>query len=116
MNSHMAQKYIHYFGNESSESILEAHGILTKNNNTSIDRLNPRICPNCSEGNTQDAKFCTKCKMIMNYEGYHEALESQQKKEEEITELKKRQERFELLIQSLIDSGQLKPNTTVTNK
>jgi integrase/recombinase XerD len=25
-NSHMAQKYIHYFGNESSESLLEAYG------------------------------------------------------------------------------------------
>ena len=32
MNSHMAQKYIHYFGNESSESLLEAYGIVTKNN------------------------------------------------------------------------------------
>jgi hypothetical protein len=46
--------------------------------------------------------------MIMSYEGYPEA-ESQQQKEDEITELRKRQERFKLLIQSLIDSGQLKP-------
>jgi integrase len=29
MNSNMAQKYIHYFGNESSESLLEAYGIVT---------------------------------------------------------------------------------------
>jgi hypothetical protein len=46
--------------------------------------------------------------MIMSYEGYHEALESQKQREDELTELKKRQERFELLIQSIIDSGQLK--------
>jgi hypothetical protein len=46
--------------------------------------------------------------MIMSYEGYPEA-ESQKQKEDEITELRKRQERFKLLIQSLIDSGQLKP-------
>ncbi|MFL6412844.1 MAG: hypothetical protein ACJ71K_16590 [Nitrososphaeraceae archaeon] len=46
--------------------------------------------------------------MIMSFDGYQEALESQKNKENEITELKKRQERFELLIQSLIDSGQLK--------
>ena len=44
----------------------------------------------------------------MSYEGYQEALESKKQKEDAITELKKRQERFELLIQSLIDSGQLK--------
>jgi integrase len=106
-NSGMAQKYIHYFGNESSESLLEAYCIVTKNN-IPIDTLNPKICPNCNEGNTQDAKWCNKCKMIMSYEGYQEALESQKQKEDEITELKNRQERFELLIQSLIDSGQLK--------
>ena len=46
--------------------------------------------------------------MVMSLEGYQEALESQKQKEDEVTELKKRQERFELLIQSLIDSGQLK--------
>jgi integrase len=28
-NSNMAQKYIHYFGNESSESLLEVYGIVT---------------------------------------------------------------------------------------
>jgi integrase len=80
MNSNMAQKYIHYFGNESSESLLEAYGIVT-NNSVPIDRLNPKICPNCSEGNTQDARFCSKCKMIMSREGYQEALEEQKEKE-----------------------------------
>jgi hypothetical protein len=53
MNSNMAQKYIHYFGNESSESLLEAYGIVTKNN-IPIDTLNPKICPNCNEGNTHN--------------------------------------------------------------
>jgi ribosomal protein L40E len=68
-NSGMAQKYIHYFGNESSESLLEAYGIVTKNS-IAIDTLNPKVCPNCNEGNTQDAKFCSKCKMIMSSSVY----------------------------------------------
>jgi integrase len=84
MNSHIAQKYIHYFGNESSESLLEAYGIVTKNN-AGIDNLNPKVCPNCNEGNTQDTRFCNKYKMIVSYEGYQEALESQQKKEGELS-------------------------------
>ena len=75
-NSNMAQKYIHYFGNESSESLLEAYGIVTKNN-ILIDTLNPKICPNCNEGNTQDAKFWSKCKMIMSFDGYQEVLQEQ---------------------------------------
>ena len=61
MNSHMAQKYIHYFGNESSESLLEAYGIVTKNN-AGTDTLNPKICPNCNEGNTQDASSAASVK------------------------------------------------------
>jgi integrase/recombinase XerD len=91
MNSHMAQKYIHYFGNESSESLLEAYGIVSKDS-IPIDRLNPKICPNCNEGNTQDAKFCSKCKMIMSFEGYQEALESQKEKELEVKRLHEKYE------------------------
>jgi integrase/recombinase XerD len=91
MNSNMAQKYIHYFGNESSESLLEAYGIMTKDK-IPIDRLNPKICPNCNEGNTQDSKFCSKCKMIMSFEGYQEALESQKEKESEVQSLQAKYE------------------------
>src|SRR5215472_3885036 len=87
MNSNMAQKYIHYYGNESSESLLEAYGIVT-NNSIPIDRLNPKICPNCNEGNTQDARFCSKCKMIMTFEGYQEALELQKQKDDELKTMK----------------------------
>jgi hypothetical protein len=87
MSSNMAQKYIHYFGNESSESLLEAYGIVT-NNHIPIDRLNPKVCPYCNEGNTQDAKFCSRCKMIMSFEGYNEVLESQKEKEDELKTMK----------------------------
>jgi integrase/recombinase XerD len=86
MNSHMAQKYVHYFGNESSESLLEAYGIVT--NNKIIDTLNPKVCPNCSEGNTQDSKFCSKCKMIMSYDDYQEVLESEKKEKDELKTIK----------------------------
>ena len=100
-NSNMAQKYIHYFGNESSESLLEAYGIVTKNN-IPIDTLNPKICLNCSEGNTQDAKFCSKCKMIRSYEGYQEALESQKQKEDELSTMKQQFNNMQSQLQALI--------------
>jgi integrase len=102
-NSNMSQKYIHYFGNESSESLLEAYGIVTKNN-IPIDTLNPKICPNCNEGNTQDAKFCSKCKMIMSFEGYQEALESQSKKEDELKVMKEQLNAMQSQIQSLMSA------------
>jgi integrase/recombinase XerD len=88
MNSNMAQKYIHYFGNESSESLLEAYGIVT-NNNIPLDRLNPKICPNCNEGNTQDAKFCAKCRMVLTYDAYNETVENQKEKDNEFHYMKR---------------------------
>jgi hypothetical protein len=119
-NSNMAQKYIHYFGNESSESLLEAYGIATKNN-VPIDTLNPKICPHCSEGNTQDAKFCAKCKMIMSYEGYQEALESEKKKEDELKIIKERfdvmQSQLQMLISTLgnVRMGETERNSMARN-
>jgi integrase/recombinase XerD len=82
-NSSMAQKYIHYFGNESSESLLEAYGIVTKDN-IPINTLNPKLCPNCNEGNTQDAKFCAHCRMVLTYDAYNETLDEQKRKEDKL--------------------------------
>jgi integrase/recombinase XerD len=85
--SNMQKRYVHYFGNESSIDILEVYGIKT-NDSIPINMLNPKICPNCNEGNTQDARFCSKCKMIMSFDGYQEALESQKQKEDELSTMK----------------------------
>jgi hypothetical protein len=41
--SNMQLKYVHYFGNESNESILEAYGLKSKLEQ--IDKLKPVLCP-----------------------------------------------------------------------
>jgi integrase len=106
--SQMHLKYLHYFGNESNESLLEAYGIVAKGQQ--IDQLKPKQCPNCNEPNKPDSKFCTKCRMVLTYDAYNETVvEQQQEKDNQIQTLMKKQEKFEQLIQSLIDSGQLKP-------
>ena len=64
-NSNMPQKYLHYFGNEASESLLEAYGIVTKDQKLS-DALRPKQCPNCSEPNKPDSKFCAHCQNGIN--------------------------------------------------
>jgi integrase len=104
--SNVSQKYIHYFGNESSESLLEAYGIVTNTNNTNvpIDRLNPKICSNCSEENTADSKFCSKCKMIMSYEGYQEVLDNQKQRETELADIRNQQSQTNEMLKSLIMS------------
>ena len=81
--SQMHLKYLHYFGNESNESLLEAYGIVASGQQ--IDQLRPKQCPNCSEPNKPDSKFCNKCRMVLTYDAYAETLENQQEKEDRLT-------------------------------
>jgi integrase len=57
IGSNMPQKYLHYFGNESNESLLEAYGIIPKDQQ-SIDVLRPKQCPNCKESNGDSESRC----------------------------------------------------------
>jgi integrase len=54
--SQMPQVYIHYFGNESSNSLLEAYGIKNNTENT-MKLFRPRQCTNCEEPNKPDSKY-----------------------------------------------------------
>jgi predicted nucleic acid-binding Zn ribbon protein len=85
-------KYLHYFGNESNESLLAEYGIVTEANKGNIllpDNLRPKQCPNCSEANIPDSKFCSKCRMILTYSTYEETLEEQKKKDKRLEDLEK---------------------------
>ena len=81
-SSQMHLKYLHYFGNESSESLLEAYGLV--DHGIQIDQLRPKQCPNCSEPNKSDSKFCAKCRMVLSYDAYEETVDNKQEKEDAI--------------------------------
>ena len=107
IGSDMPQKYLHYFGNESSESLLEAYGLKPKSEET--DKMKPKQCPNCNEVNKIDSRFCAKCRMVLSYDAYTETLEQKERQSDKLAKMEERREKFEMVIQSLIDSGQLKP-------
>jgi integrase/recombinase XerD len=81
-SSTMHLKYDHWYGNESNESLLQVFGIIDKG--IQLDQLRPLQCPNCSEPNKTDSRFCAKCRMILSYDAYTESLERQ--KEERMTQ------------------------------
>ncbi|CAN5815694.1 tyrosine-type recombinase/integrase [soil metagenome] len=91
MGSKMTQTYVHLSG-QSSKVLLQKNGILNFDHNNSFDCLKPRQCPNCNESNKQDSKFCTKCRMVLNYDAYSETLEEQKKKEGQIKRLEEKYE------------------------
>jgi integrase/recombinase XerD len=89
--SNMHLKYLHYFGNESSESILEAYGLKPKTEE--IDRMKPKLCPNCTEPNKPESKFCAKCRMVLSYDAYAETVDAKEEKESQVKELQQKYEK-----------------------
>lgn len=94
--SQMHLKYLHYFGNESSENLLKAYGIVPKDYTKEYRK--PKECPNCSEPNKQDSRFCAKCRMVLTYDAYTETLQNQQEKEKELQSVKERMTNIESLL------------------
>jgi integrase len=91
MSSKMPQIYIHYFGTESSKSLLEVKGIINRKDDIekSVDILKPRNCPNCNEPNKADSRFCFKCKMVLTFDSYQETLKREKEKESEMQIMKR---------------------------
>jgi integrase/recombinase XerD len=104
-SSQMHLKYLHYFGNESNESLLEAYGIVTPGQQ--IDQLRPKQCPNCSEPNKPDSKFCYKCRMVLTYDAYNETLENQKEKEDRLTIIENQMKALLSTLENLTDQSQV---------
>jgi integrase/recombinase XerD len=101
--SNMHLKYLHYFGNESNDSILEAYGIIPKDKEAG-DILRPKQCPNCNEPNKPDSKFCAKCRMVLTYDAYNETLEGQKRKEDQLNAVQSQLDSMQSQIQSLMSA------------
>ncbi len=101
--SQMHLRYEHWFGNESSENLLEAYGVITKDKNQ-LSVLTPKQCPNCNEPNKPDSKFCAKCRMVLTYDAYSQTLESEQQKDDKLTTMEKQFNVMQSQMQSLIST------------
>jgi hypothetical protein len=88
--SAMREKYLHYFSNTSSESILEAYGIIPTDKKQS-NLLQSKSCPQCNEPNQPDSKFCAKCRMVLTYDGYIEGVDEIQSMKEQISNIQESQ-------------------------
>lgn len=100
--SQMHLKYEHWFGNESSESLLEAYGLI--DHGIQIDQLKPKQCPNCNNPNKIDSRFCAHCRMVLSYDAYSQTLEEQEKQKLEMDKISKIVERIESLEDKILSS------------
>jgi integrase/recombinase XerD len=101
--SQMHLKYIHYYGNEASESLLEAYGLVTREQDQAKTLLYKQ-CPHCNEPNKPDSRFCAKCNMILTYDAYNATLELQKQKDESFNAMEKQVNIMQSQLQSLISA------------
>jgi hypothetical protein len=97
----MHLKYLHYFGNESSDSILESYGIITKGKVQS-DSLRSKECPNCNEPNKPGSGFCAKCRMVLTYDAYSGTIEEQRKKEDKLEMMEEKFNAMQSMMEKLL--------------
>ena len=104
----MHLKYEHWYGNESTKALLEASGVLSReDNNPFIDSFKPKQCPNCNESNIPNSKFCSKCRMVLNYDSYNETIENAQQKDDAIKTIKEQIQALILAVNSMKDQNQI---------
>ena len=114
MSSKMPQIYIHYFGNESAKSLLEAKGLASlQDKENDFASIKYRECPNCLEPNKEGSNFCTKCKMVLSYDSYSEVRNEDQQKidklENDVEILKDGMNKILLLVQQNPLLAHIKP-------
>ena len=100
-SSQMHLKYVHYFGNESSESILQEYGILPKDS-AEADILKPKQCPNCNEPNRPNQKFCIKCRMVLTYDAYSETMDSEKQKQDRLENMEEKLSTMQSMVEKLV--------------
>ena len=104
--SQMHLKYLHYFGNESNESLLEAYGLI--DHGIQIDQLRPKQCPNCVSPNRPDARFCTSCRMVLSYDVYEETFKEQEKHKSNEEKMERLEQKMQQFDEILTDLGQMR--------
>jgi integrase len=111
-NSNMYRRYSHYFADDSIDAMLTLMDGLTPpsnatNNSNKKGLLRPKPCPNCSESNKPESKFCVKCKFVLSFDAFNEAVKSADEKEKELEQMRQSQQRMwdnMEQMQNLIDS------------
>jgi integrase len=91
------QKYQHYYNDDSFDAMLTMmDGLKPISPAKNKTLLKPRICPNCSESNTPESRFCSKCKFVLSFDSFNETLTQANDMKKRLEDL---EQRFEQLVQ-----------------
>jgi hypothetical protein len=60
----------------------------TRKSKSKKNLLKPKSCPNCDESNKPENKFCVKCKFVLSFDAFSEAIEEKAKAAKEAEQQK----------------------------
>lgn len=100
-NSGMAQKYVHYFGDEANQDLLVAYGIRSKDE-TVDTTLRSRYCPNCNSPNQPEQHYCMSCGFVLTLTGYSKLMEEQKKKGDKLEMMEEQINAMQSMMEKLI--------------
>lgn len=85
-------KYQHYYNDDGLEGVLtEMDGLVlpgSKGDKKGKSPLKPKQCPNCDESNKPESKFCAKCKFVLSFDSFNEAIQEKENAKQEIEQMK----------------------------
>jgi hypothetical protein len=107
-NSNMYRRYSHYFNDDSFDTILTVmDGLKPPSNVTNTGKkglLKPRVCPNCSEMNKPESRFCSKCKFVLSFDAYNEKVNESEQTKKTLAEIQTKQAAFENIFKKMVAS------------
>ena len=100
------QKYQHYYADDGIDAMLLADGLsitgaVGAHNKKGL--LKPRQCPNCSESNKPDSKFCTKCRFVLSFDAFNEVTNESERQKQELAAFKEQQKEMQQQIAALME-------------
>ena len=99
------QKYQHYYNDDSFDAMLTMmDGLKPISLAAGKTLLKPRLCPNCSETNTPESRFCAKCKFVLTFDAYNETIADAERAKEEQQKLREESGRMRKEFQEMLDS------------
>ena len=90
------QKYQHYYNDDSFDAMLvEMDGLApAKTVGKNKELLRPKQCPNCSETNTPESRFCAKCKFVLSFDAFNETITDAESTKKRLADLEQKFERL----------------------
>lgn len=104
-SSKMASVYVHLSGRDVDNAILQTYGVVNRELTAPDDKFTPKNCSHCKTANAPIAKFCSKCRFVLDVETVYRVENDRRKADEVMNKLMQDPEIKKIIVSKLLASG-----------